>query len=70
MKNKRYWEIQGSKTSDDPKRLWKENIHCHVVASTLEKALELVREKHPTIEIFTAYHRGSVDFDLIEKEDE
>jgi hypothetical protein len=67
MKIKRYWEIQGSKISDNPEQIWKDNIHCHVVASTLEKAIELVKEKYPTIELFTAYHRGKVDSDLIEK---
>jgi hypothetical protein len=66
MKNKIYWEIQGSKRSEDPKKTWKDNIHCHVVASTLEKALELTREKHPTIEFFTALHRGRIE--LIEGE--
>jgi hypothetical protein len=55
----RHYEIQGSILL--PGEQYRRNMICHVIADSASRAMTLVLEKHPGIDIWRLEHRGSID---------
>lgn len=53
----RCFDIQGSLPKTHPDN-WRRNIQLIVIASTAEHAIELAKEKHPGIAVWSLTHRG------------
>jgi hypothetical protein len=60
----KHYEVHGSKPGAERKgypQQWRQNITCHVVAESLQKAVQLTLEAHPDAELHSVSHRGMVD---------
>lgn len=54
----RCFDIQGSLPKTVGEHTWRKNIQLIVIASTAERAMELAKEKHPGIAVWSLIHRG------------
>ena len=57
----RHWFVQGSMPPEPGKPHWRKNIEAHVVTDSAAKAIALVVEKYPDIDVWTVTHRGAIE---------
>ena len=55
----RCFEISGS--FQEPEKTYRTNVICIVAATNAQRAIELVMQKHPGIEVWSLQHRSRVD---------
>jgi len=62
----RTWEIHGSMPAkNEHEEKWqhqRENKRAIVYAATAERAIALVKRKHPTLEIWSVHHMAKIDY--------
>lgn len=55
----KHFEITGS--YQKPEHRYRQNIRVYVVTETAQRAMHLVLDKYPDVDIWSINHKGSVD---------